>query len=321
MMKIKKAYNFKIISLVLSASFLFTSILYPCPISEDSLRVPSFFQNPESKERVNPKEITKQRIRSAIEAAGGDLTKASKIYYGEKKPQAFYQLEDQYGQLKYAQEITKQRIRSAIEAAVGDLVMASEIYYGENKSQVFYHLAKAYGQLKYAQEIIIQKDAKEITKQRIRSAIEAAGGDLTKASKIYYGKEKKQSYFHYLAQRHGQLEYPKEVTIQKIRSVIETAGGNLTKASKIYYGEEKRSAFHRLAKQYGQLDYAKEITKQRIRSAIEAAGGNLTKASEIYYGRKKPSDFRQLVKRHGQLGYVNTLREILKVSKLSSKNL
>lgn len=40
MEKIKKGFNFKILSLIISTHFLFTGILYSHPVSEDSLRVP-----------------------------------------------------------------------------------------------------------------------------------------------------------------------------------------------------------------------------------------------------------------------------------------
>ena len=40
MMKFKKAYNFKIISLIINITFLFTYTLYACTVFEDALRVP-----------------------------------------------------------------------------------------------------------------------------------------------------------------------------------------------------------------------------------------------------------------------------------------
>ena len=153
MIKFKKHYNFKIILIALSISFLFTSILYSCPISEDSLRVPSSFQNPESRKRLDPKEVTKQRIRSAIRAARGNLSKASEIYYGKKKPSTFYGLAERYGQSGYAREVIKRNIRSAIRAARGNLTKASKEYYGKEKPSTFHSLVKQYSQLEYAKKV------------------------------------------------------------------------------------------------------------------------------------------------------------------------
>jgi len=53
MVKFKKAFNSKIISFIVSVLFLFTGTLYPCPLSKyETLRIPSSFQNPESKKRI-----------------------------------------------------------------------------------------------------------------------------------------------------------------------------------------------------------------------------------------------------------------------------
>ncbi|MEK6733208.1 MAG: hypothetical protein AABY55_06225 [Candidatus Omnitrophota bacterium] len=88
--------------------------------------------------------------------------------------------------------------------------------------------------------------------QSVKSAIENAGGILSKAARICGVKR---PLFARLVSRYDLSRYPEEIKIARIHSALKQAGRNLSKASKIYYGRNEPVAFRQLLRHYGLFHY------------------------------------------------------------------